>query len=258
MNMKRALVCGASKGIGKAIAYKLASEGMEVILLARGEDDLARIQEDLDSNNGQVHKYYAVDFMRPERVVEALQNELIESHRIHILINNTGGPEPGLLHEAELQSLADAFTMHILTSQALMKALLPGMEQAGFGRIVNIISTSVKEPIDGLGVSNTIRGAMASWSKTLSRELGEKGVTVNNVLPGYTSTERLTEIIDMRAVTAGVDLEVMTSKLKREVPANRFALPEEIAGVVSFLCSDSASYLNGTNITVDGGRTRCL
>lgn len=255
---KRAIVCGASKGIGRSIALSLASEGMDVVLLARSVDALQEVKRELDTSKGQEHRFHAVDFMYPDKVVDELKSSLSESSPFHVLINNTGGPEQGYLNEAGLKSLANAFTMHILTSQALMKALIPGMKNSGYGRIVNIISTSVKEPIDGLGVSNTIRGAMASWSKTLSRELGQFGITVNNILPGYTATDRLKEIVDLRAVTAGVEVEVMEQRMKREVPSNRFAEPEEIAAVVKFICSPDASYINGVNLPVDGGRTRSL
>ena len=258
LNGKRAVVCGASKGIGKAIAGTLAHAGMDTILLARSESGLRTVCNELDVSKGQDHRYAAVDLKDPDKVTQALSGYINESAPIHVLINNTGGPSPGPLFEADLQSLAEGFTMHVLASQAIMQALLPSMKKAGYGRIVNIISTSVKEPIEGLGVSNTIRGAMASWSKTLSKELAQYGITVNNILPGYTHTERLKEIIDMRAVTAGVEAEVMVNKMKRDVPANRFASANEIAGVVKFLCTEEAAYINGVNIPVDGGKTRSL
>lgn len=254
----RAVVCGSSKGIGRSIAIELAQKGVSVILIARSEGLLKELVRELDDSKGQEHSCIIADMNRPDQVKAALKEKISESSPIHILINNTGGPQPGRLIDAELDELARAFTVHVLTSQMLAQLLVPGMKDAGYGRIVNVISTSVKEPIEGLGVSNTIRGAMANWSKTLSMELAHKGITVNNVLPGYTATTRLKEIIDMRAVTAGIQVDTMEAKLKREVPANRFAEPEEVAQLVSFICSSAASYINGTNIPIDGGRTKSL
>lgn len=255
---RRAVVCGASKGIGRAIAHELAQAGMEILLLARSEEELRGVANELDTSAGQEHKVLVTDFSRPDRVKKDLEPFLSEASTYEVLINNAGGPAPGPLAEADLTELADAFTMHILTSQTLMQMLLPGMRKAGFGRIVNIISTSVKEPIEGLGVSNTIRGAMGNWAKTLSVELGPTGVTVNNVLPGFTMTDRLTSIIDNKAVTAGVDIDVMADRLRSYVPARRFAEAQELGATVRFLCSPSAGYINGVNLPVDGGRTKSL
>lgn len=258
LNGHRAIVCGASKGIGRAIAMELASAGADVILVARSETALTELLAKLDISAGQNHSYACVDMTNPGQLKKAIEKEVSASSPIHILINNSGGPEPGRLIDADLDELAKAFTMHVLSAQALSQLLVPGMKEAGYGRIVNIISTSVKEPISGLGVSNTIRGAMANWGKTLSIELAEKGITVNNILPGYTETDRLKEIIDMRSVTAGIQVETMEQRMKREVPANRFAEPRELGGLVRFLCSDAAGYINGANIPIDGGRTKSL
>lgn len=255
---KRAVICGASRGIGKAIAIRLAKQGMDTLLIARDAHALKEVADTLDISQGQEHKCAAVDFMNPQDVKVKVSEFINNSSPYHILINNTGGPSPGPLVDAELQELADAFTMHILTSQTLMQLVVPGMQQAGHGRIVNIISTSVKEPIEGLGVSNTIRGAMGNWSKTLSTELGSKGITVNNVLPGFTMTDRLTSIIDTKSVTAGVPNDIMEERMKMFVPARRFAEADELAATVAFLCSDEAGYINGVNLPVDGGRTKSL
>jgi 3-oxoacyl-[acyl-carrier protein] reductase len=255
---KRAVICGASKGIGKAIAHELARAGMDTLLLARNESELKKVAAELDSSAGQEHLILKADFSRPDKVRKDMDALLSGSASYQVLINNAGGPAPGPLADAELEELADAFTMHILTAQTLMQALLPGMKEAGFGRIVNIISTSVKEPIVGLGVSNTIRGAMGNWAKTLSVELGPIGVTVNNILPGFTMTDRLTSIVDNKAVTAGVPIDVMADRMKLNVPARRFAEAQELGATVRFLCSNSAGYINGINLPVDGGRTKSL
>lgn len=255
---RRAVVCGASKGIGRAIAHELANAGMDTLLLARSEEELKRVADELDKSAGQEHRILVADFSRPDKVRQDLEAIISDSNSYQVLINNAGGPAPGPLAEAELSELADAFTMHILTSQTLMQIILPGMREAGFGRIVNIISTSVKEPIEGLGVSNTIRGAMGNWAKTLSVELGPIGVTVNNVLPGFTMTDRLTSIIDNKAVTAGVPIDVMADRLRSYVPTRRFAEAQELGAAVRFLCSVPAGYINGVNLPVDGGRTKSL
>lgn len=255
---KRALICGASQGIGRASAMKLAEMGMDTLLLARDENALKDVADSLDRSQGQDHRIVSVDLNKPDLVRERVAPFIDESSPYHILVNNAGGPGPGPLLEADLQDLANAFTMHVLSSHVLMKLLVPGMAAAGFGRIVNIISTSVKEPIAGLGVSNTIRGAMGNWSKTLSVELGPKGITVNNILPGFTRTGRLTQIVDLKAVTAGVPVDVMENRMAAGVPANRFADAEELAAAVAFLCSDQAGYINGVNLPVDGGRTKSL
>lgn len=255
---RRAVICGASKGIGRAIAHELASAGMSTLLLSRSEEELRILAGELDITAGQEHRILKADFSRPDKVRQDMEAILADGSSYEVLINNAGGPAPGPLAEADLTQLADAFTMHILTSQTLMQLLLPGMRKAGFGRIVNIISTSVKEPIEGLGVSNTIRGAMGNWAKTLSVELGPAGVTVNNVLPGFTMTDRLTSIIDNKAVTAGVPIDVMAERLKSYVPARRFAEAQELGSAVRFLCSEPAGYINGINLPIDGGRTKSL
>jgi 3-oxoacyl-[acyl-carrier protein] reductase len=177
---------------------------------------------------------------------------------LHILINNTGGPAGGPVFSASLDEFESAFTQHLKSNHMLAKAVVPSMKTAGYGRIINIISTSVKQPLDGLGVSNTIRGAVANWSKTLANELGEFGITVNNVLPGATGTERLTQIINNKANKTGKTVEEVTKIMQSAVPVKRFAKPEEIANAVAFLASPAASYINGVNLPVDGGRTKSL
>lgn len=258
LNGKRALVCGSTQGIGKATAERLAKEGVELILMARNGDKLKQVCNGLSTEAGQTHRYIVADFSDPETTTNSLSEILNESQPVHILINNAGGPSPGPIVDAGLNAFAEAFTIHVLMSQALVKALVNGMKDAEYGRIVNIISTSVKQPIPNLGVSNTIRGAMASWSKTMSRELASYGITVNNVLPGFTKTERLERIIELKSVTAGIPPEQMGDRMKRDVPAGRFAEASEVAAAVTFLCSEDASYINGISLPVDGGRTSAL
>ncbi|TDI74357.1 MAG: SDR family oxidoreductase [Bacteroidetes bacterium] len=254
---KNALVCGSSAGIGKASAMEMASLGATITLVARNEDKLKSVLAELPSKHGQQHEYLVVDFTDPS----ALKEKMIEATQrtnYHILINNTGGPEGGPIFSAKVSEFTKAFSNHLVCNQILVQNVVPGMKEAGYGRIINIISTSVKQPIDGLGVSNTIRGAVASWSKTLANELGQFGITVNNVLPGFTATDRLDDIIANASKRFGGSHEKAGDFMKSIVPARRFAQPVEIAYAVAFLASEAAGYINGINLPVDGGRTKSL
>ena len=254
IHKKRALVCGSTQGIGKATAIALAAEGAHVTLLARSEVALAEVLKELPQNGAQNHQYWVADFSEPLNVQKVLSDDA----RFHILINNTGGPKSGALLDASLNEFSAAFQMHVLVNQILVQAVVPFMKEVSFGRIINIISTSVKEPIPGLGVSNTIRNAVANWAKTLSGELAEHGITINNVLPGFTDTARLDQIIKAKATGANTSVDQMTQIMKEYVPAKRFAKPEETASAVTFLASTAASYITGINLPVDGGRTKSL
>jgi len=254
---KNALVCGSTAGIGKATAIELATLGASVTLLARNEEKLKNTIALLPSKEGQQHSYIVADFSSPETLKEVLDKEVAQ-RTFHILINNTGGPKGGPIINAELNEFENAFTQHLKCNHVLVKAVSPGMKEANFGRIINVISTSVKQPIEGLGVSNTIRGAVANWSKTLAAELGPFGITVNNVLPGATATERLTDILHNVAKKIDGTFEEAETLMQNVVPAKRFAQPEEIAYAIAFLASESASYINGINLPVDGGRTKSL
>lgn len=251
---KNALVCGSTQGIGKATAIMLAAEGANVTLLARNKQKLQQVLEALPNNNQQ-HNYLIADFSNPEELKNVLEQNQLE---IHILINNTGGPRSGAILDATLEQFQDAFAQHLLCNHILVQNLVPFMKQKAFGRIINVISTSVKEPIPGLGVSNTIRNAVGNWAKTLSEEIASFGITVNNVLPGFTETERLNEIIKIKAQKANTSIENMTEIMKNYTPAKRFAKPEETANAITFLASNKASYINGINLPVDGGRTKSL
>lgn len=254
---RHALVGGASRGIGRAVAESLAAQGAEITAMARTQETLEAAVAGLDTAAGQRHRWIAVNFDHPDDL-QARIAELIPSHPAHILVNNTGGPPDGLAHTASLEEYRIAFNRHLICNQVLLQAVLPGMRDAGYGRIINIISTSVKQPIAGLGVSNTVRGAVAQWAKTLATELGPDGITVNNVLPGFTVTDRLDEVIGARARRTGEDPEVIADALRTSVPVRRFASAVEIAAAVAFLASPAAAYINGINVPVDGGRTGSL
>ncbi len=259
LNGKYALVGGASKGIGRAVATELALLGANVVVIARTEELLKKAVADLPNNGNQKHSYLVADNSDPEALRNNLAAWLRETGAtIHILINNTGGPAGGQAIDAKPSEFVQAFTNHLLCNQYLAQAVVPGMKEAGFGRIINIISTSVKQPIPGLGVSNTIRGAVANWAKTLSLELGPDGITVNNILPGFTETERLESIIGNKAIKTGADEASIIEQMKLETPARRFARASEVAAAVAFLASPAAAYINGINLPVDGGRTASL
>ena len=256
LNNKYALVCGSTQGIGKATAMALAAEGVQVTLVARNEDKLKQVLTELPSQ--RQHDYIVADFSNPDDLKSKVSDYIENNHGFHILINNTGGPKSGALFSATTQEFTNAFSMHILCNQILVQATVPFMKSEGFGRIINVISTSVKEPIEGLGVSNTIRNAVANWSKTLATELAQFGITANNVLPGFTDTARLDQIIKIKADRANTSIDEMTQIMKNYVPSKRFALPEETANAITFLASEAASYINGINLPVDGGRTKSL
>lgn len=251
---KNALVCGSTQGIGKATAIGLAQEGANVTLVARNEDKLKAVLQELP-NTGQNHKYIIADFTNPEDLKAKIEASEVN---YHILINNTGGPAGGPVYNAQISEFERAFTMHLKCNHVLVQTLAPFMKNEGYGRVINVISTSVKQPLDGLGVSNTIRGAVASWSKTMANELGQFGITVNNVLPGATATERLNEIIHNKASKTGRSVEEVIQTMKNAAPAKRFAQPEEVANAIVFLASERASFINGINVPVDGGRTKSL
>lgn len=255
---KRALVGGSSKGIGLASAMELASLGADVILMARSRDLLEQNLQNLPNNGNQKHRMLVADFANPTALQQLVETEIQQHGAIHILINNTGGPPGGPAHTAGVEEFTDAFGKHLICNQILAQLCLPGMIAAGYGRIINIISTSVKQPIPGLGVSNTIRGAVASWAKTLSLEVADKGITVNNVLPGFTSTGRLDSLIEGKATNGGTTTEAVAADMRNSVPAKRFGDPSETGAAVAFLASPAAAYINGINLPVDGGRTGSL
>lgn len=247
---KRAVVGGSSKGIGKAIATALAGAGAEVMLLARNEAILREVAATLPGNG---HQFRVVDFTKPDQVRDLLSQ--VADYAPDILINNAGGPRPGSISTAQHDDFILAMDMHLFASHHLSQAVLPMMKKRRFGRIVNIISTSVKIPLNGLGVSNTVRGAVASWAKTLSNEVGEFGITVNSILPGFVETDRLTEIIAVNSEKSGKKKAEIVKQMLAQVPAHRFGKPEEAGALACFLCSDFAGYINGVTIPFDGGRT---
>ena len=254
-----ALVCGGSKGIGLASAKKLASMGATVTLVSRNEIELQKATSDLPCPVGQSHRYIAIDTNDLDNLVSKIKDTATQIGKPYlILINNSGGPAAGPIANAKIEEFESAFRQHLLVNHTIAMLLKEDMIQHQFGRIINIISTSVKQPLANLGVSNTIRAAVANWSKTLATELAPYGITVNNVLPGATATSRLSEIIQNKSKKLNVESDTVEKEMISEIPMKRFAQPEEIAAAVGFLASKSASYITGINIPVDGGRTGCL
>jgi len=255
LSKKNALVCGSSQGIGLATAIELAELGANVTLLARNSEKLAEAVSKLPKVEGQTHSIIAADFSDSESVKSMVSEALKSQGVFHILVNNTGGPAGGPILKAAPEEFENAMTMHLKTGHLLVQTVVPGMKETGYGRIVNIISTSVKSPIPGLGVSNTTRGAVANWAKTLSYEIASFGITVNNVLPGFTSTSRLDSIISSKSVKLGITEDQVRAQMIGSIPAARFGKPEEVASLVAFLTTPAAGYINGVSVQADGGRT---
>ena len=255
---KTALVCGGSQGLGLASAKELALLGATVVIASRTEEKLKEAIKQLDTRAGQQHHYLVLDLSVPTAAKTTVENWILGNGSIHMLINNAGGPPSGPMIDTAAEELDKAFGAHVVSSHLLAQVLIPGMQKASYGRIINIVSTSVKQPINGLGISNTVRAAVANWAKTLANEIGHGGITVNNILPGYTSTDRLKYLFSKQASQQGVNIEDIEKNIINSIPAKRLGEPEEFGAVVAFLCTPAAAYVNGVNIPVDGGRTAGL
>lgn len=255
---KIAIVCGSTQGIGKATAIELSQLGATLVLVARNEDKLKSVLAALDHEKGQKHSYIIADFTKPLELDKTLKEWVSSGNKVNILVNNTGGPKGGPIRNAGINEFLDAFNQHLICNHILVQNLYPVMKEEGYGRIINVISTSVKQPLHNLGVSNTIRGAVANWSKTLANELGEFNITVNNVLPGATNTDRLQTLAQIKSDQINESVDAIFEEMASESPMKRIAQPEEIASAIAFLASPAASYINGINVPVDGGRTKSL
>jgi len=249
-----ALVCGSTSGIGLSTAHEFAASGVSVTLFARNEEKLKKILPSLKSSNGQTHQYLIGDFNGPNNIQEVVKSHITSGNKYHILINNSGGPKGGPIVDADISEFIEGFNRHLICNHILTQALLPGMKDYNYGRIINIVSTSVKEPIKDLGVSNTIRGAVAAWAKTLSIEVAQNGITVNNILPGFTDTGRLSSLIKSKSISQRESEDTIAMDMKKQVPSGRFGLPQETAKAIAFLASPDAGYINGVSLAIDGGR----
>ena len=253
-----ALVCGATSGIGKSAAIEFAELGANVTIFARNVDKLKDTLNLLNNDKNQSHQILVGNFDNSDQIKFIIENHIKDGNNYHILINNSGGPKGGPITDADTNEFLKAFNRHLICNHILFQSLIEGMKSNSYGRIINIISTSVKQPIPGLGVSNTIRGAVASWAKTLSFEIANHGITVNNILPGFTDTERLSSLIREKANSKNISSDMVADTMKSTVPSNRFGHPEETAKAIAFLASPSANYINGVSLAVDGGRLTCI
>lgn len=254
---KNAIVCGSTQGIGLAIAKELALLGAHCTLMARNEDALKKVITELPGFQKQQHGYLVADFSNTRQVNKVIE-EHVKHHAVHILVNNTGGPSPGAIIEASEDEFIEAFDQHLVCNHLLTKVVVPSMIKEGYGRIINILSTSIRIPLKNLGVSGTIRAAVASWAKTMANELGQFNITVNNLLPGNISTQRLSSIVQSNAKKQEMRIHEIEEKMKDDIPMKRFGEPAEIAAVAAFLASPAASYVSGTSIAVDGGKTGAI
>jgi 3-oxoacyl-[acyl-carrier protein] reductase len=256
LNGKWALVGGASQGIGAAIAVLFAEAGARLILMSRGVDKLEALRKKMREPNN--HICFPFDLEHYEKLPESLNKLIKTTGPVEIVVNNSGGPAAGPLISADPKEFEKAFRAHVLASQVIMHSVLPGMTERKNGRFINIISTSVKVPIANLGVSNTIRAAMANWSKTLATEVGPLGITSNNILPGFTKTPRLESLAAGTAKREGKEISEIEGQWIQTIPLRRFAEPGEIAEAALFLASSRGGYVNGTQLVIDGGRTGTL
>lgn len=255
---KTAVVCGSTQGIGFESARLMAERGASIVLVARNQEKLEEALGELNTSLNQKHQFLVADFSKPQELKSVLDQFVQAGNKPTILVNNTGGPKGGLIIDADPQEFLDAFNQHLICNHILVQALVPGMKENGGGSVINVISTSVKQPLNNLGVSNTIRGAVANWSKTMANELGQFNIRVNNVLPGATNTGRLNSIAAVKAGKTNDSVEAVLGGMAQESPMKRIAEPSEVAEAIAFLASDRASYINGINIPVDGGRTKSL
>lgn len=255
---KNAIVCGSTRGIGRAIAFELAKSNAHITLIARNEEKLQQLVKELPNQSNRPHDYICVDFNNPEELRSKLSEYTPNNPAVHILINNSGGPKSGPIVDAKLEEFQQALTNHLFCNHILVQALIPGMKNEGYGRIINIVSTSVRQPLNNLGVSNTTRAAVSGWAKTLSNELAPYKITVNNILPGPTRTDRLTEILETRRKKSNMTMAEAEKDYITDVPVGRIADPEEMAYAAVFLASNQASYITGHSLPVDGGRIKSL
>ena len=254
---KRALICGGSQGIGLAGAIELAALGAEITLLSRDEKKLTEALKKLSRDHQQDHQILVADLSKLDSLEISLKKYL-ETNTVHILLNNTGGPPPGEIIQEDLNKFSTYFSQHVLSAQLMTKLVLPGMKKDSYGRIINVLSTSVKAPLADLGVSNTMRGAMASWSKSVANEVAAFGITVNNLLPGTTETDRIEKLVKNISDKTGESIEAVRRDMMDKIPLGRFAKASEQGQAIAFLASPAASYITGTSLLVDGGRTQSM
>ena len=249
---KNALIGGSSKGLGLAIARQLAVSGANVTLMARSKTTLKKVVDQLDTNSNQKHQFLVVNFSDFDDFGSKMKN-FFTNNKIDILINNTQGPSPGSAIEKSIDDYQNAFDLLFKCAVFTCNLALPHMQKQKWGRIVNVSSISVREPLSYLALSNSLRAALVTWAKSLSIEIASDNITINNTLTGYFDTERIAEINAQKAKKMGIPETEVRSAMISAIPAKRIGHPDEYANLVCFLVSDQASYITGTNIPIDGG-----
>jgi 3-oxoacyl-[acyl-carrier protein] reductase len=255
---KVALVAASSRGLGRAVAEELATEGCSLIMCSRSPDSLDAAARAIVDTHGVEVLAVAADLSDPAGVEEVVQAGLARFDRIDVLVTNTGGPPAGAFEAHSPDDWNRAVAQNLNSVLNLTRAVLPGMKERHWGRIVNVTSIAVKQPVDGLILSNSVRAAVTGFAKTLSNEVAANGVTVNNVMPGYTRTERLDELAEKLFETKGITIEEAFAGWEASTPMGRVGEPREFAAVVAFLCSERASYVTGVSVQVDGGAVKSL
>ena len=253
---KNAIVCASSQGLGKAAAMELASEGVNIVISSRSEQDLLNVKEEIETSSSVKVISVVADLNKPENIDNLYNKAHSELGPIDILVNNAGGPPPSNFESLNDEDWLKAFNLTMMSSIRLSKLVLPGMKKKNWGRIINISSVSVKTPVPGLFLSNSLRMGVLGWSKALSDEVAPKGITVNSVCPGSTRTSRITKILKSQSESTGRALEEIESVAAAKIPMLRIGEPKELAALIAFLASERASYMTGLAIQVDGGSAR--
>ncbi len=255
---KVALVAAASRGLGRAVAEELAAEGASLVMCARGKEALDEACEAVRNESGVDVVGVPADVSRPEDVTRLVREAIDRFSRIDILVTNAGGPPSGLFESLGPEKWDEAIRVTLLSTVNLCRAVLPGMKQRRWGRIINITSITVKQPVDGLMLSNSLRAGVTGFARTLANEVATAGITVNNIIPGYTRTQRVEDLAKAVSEREGISIALAMKKWEAEIPMRRLGEPREFAAVAAFLASERASYITGTSIQVDGGWIRSL
>ena len=250
---KTALVAASSRGLGRAVADELAREGANLLICARTVAPLEEARQAIHDETGSEVVAVPANLTDPADVERLIETAVAEFGRVDILVTNTGGPPPGPFESHSVEAWNAAVEQNLNSVLNLTRAVLPAMKEAGWGRIINITSVAVKQPIDGLILSNAVRAAVTGFAKTLANEVASAGITVNNVMPGFTRTERLDALAANISETQGITVEEAFARWEGQSPMGRIGEPKELAALVAFLASERASYITGTSIPVDGG-----
>ncbi|HSQ23800.1 MAG TPA: SDR family oxidoreductase [Pyrinomonadaceae bacterium] len=258
LSNKVALVAAASRGLGRAVAEELAAEGASLIICSRKPETIERVADEIKNAAGVEVLGVAADVSNSDEVARLVQSASERFGRIDILVTNAGGPPAGQFESFTLEQWEDATRLLLHSAVELARHVLPGMKERHWGRILNITSIAVKQPVDNLILSNSLRAAVTGFARTLANEVASFGVTVNNIMPGYTRTERVEELARMMSEKQGITPAEFVARWEKEIPMRRIGEPREFAALAAFLVSERASYITGTSIPVDGGWIKAL